>query len=203
MRVFISFAALILFVLIPCSVAAQKGTGTIKGKVRVERGAPSGVAVILRHGDEEVRRVETDRKGEFTMRGIPPGTYDLSFRKAGLAVASIDKLEVKSGTRSLKDLILPIDEGSIAFIRGSVFNEGGRSVPGVRVELSKVASENATEKLDSRITGETGEFVFRVPPDAAKYRVTLKADKAETVSRDVDVETAAVYRVALTFKPKP
>jgi len=203
MRVFISFAALILFVLIPCSVAAQKGTGTIKGKVRVERGSPSGVAVVLRHGDEEVRRVETDRKGEFTMRGIPPGTYDLSFRKAGLAVASIDKLEVKSGTRSLKDLILPIDEGSIAFIRGSVFNEGGRSVPGVRVELSKVASENATEKLDSRITGETGEFVFRVPPDAAKYRVTLKADKAETVSRDVDVETAAVYRVALTFKPKP
>jgi len=203
MRVFTSFAALILFVLIPCSVAAQKGTGTIKGKVRVERGSPSGVAVVLRHGDEEVRRVETDRKGEFTMRGIPPGTYDLSFRKAGLAVASIDKLEVKSGTRSLKDLILPIDEGSIAFIRGSVFNEGGRSVPGVRVELSKVASENATEKLDSRITGETGEFVFRVPPDAAKYRVTLKADKAETVSRDVDVETAAVYRVALTFKPKP
>jgi len=203
MRVFRSFAALILFVLIPCSVAAQKGTGTIKGKVRVERGSPSGVAVVLRHGDEEVRRVETDRKGEFTMRGIPPGTYDLSFRKAGLAVASIDKLEVKSGTRSLKDLILPIDEGSIAFIRGSVFNEGGRSVPGVRVELSKVASENATEKLDSRITGETGEFVFRVPPDAAKYRVTLKADKAETVSRDVDVETAAVYRVALTFKPKP
>ena len=203
MRVFTSLAALILFVLIPVSVAAQKGTGTIKGKVRVERGSPSGVAVILRHGDEEVRRVETDRKGEFTIRGIPPGTYELSFRKAGLAVASIDKLEVKSGTRSLKDLILPIDEGSLAFIRGSVFNEGGRSVPGVRVELSKVASENATEKLDSRITGETGEFVFRVPPDAAKYRVTLKADKAETVSRDVDVETAAVYRVALTFKPKP
>ena len=203
MRVFTSFAALILFVLIPFSVAAQKGTGTIKGKVRVERGSPSGVAVILRHGDEEVRRVETDRKGEFTIRGIPPGTYELSFRKAGLAVASIDKLEVKSGTRSLKDLILPIDEGSIAFIRGSVFNEGGRSVPGVRVELSKVASEHATEKLDSRITGETGEFVFRVPPDVAKYRVTLKADKAETVSRDVDVEAAAVYRVALTFKPKP
>jgi hypothetical protein len=98
---------------------------------------------------------------------------------------------------------LSIDEGSIAFIRGSVFTEGGRSVPGVRVELFRVASENSIEKLDSRITGETGEFVFRVPPDAAKYRVTLKADLAESISKDVDVDTALVYRVALMYKPKP
>jgi hypothetical protein len=120
-----------------------------------------------------------------------------------LAVAAIDKLEVRSGTRSLKDLYLAIDEGSIAFIRGSVFNEGGRSVPGIRVELAKVVSDTATDKLDSRITGETGEFVFRVPPEAAKYRVTLKADNAEPASKDVEVSTALVYRVALTYKPKP
>src|SRR6478672_8172021 len=94
-------------VLAVCSVAAaaqDKNTGTIKGKVKVERGSPSGVAVILLQGDREVRRVETDRKGEFALRGIKPGTYILRFRKSGLAVAAIDKLEVRSGTRSLKDL---------------------------------------------------------------------------------------------------
>jgi hypothetical protein len=129
----------------------------------------------------------------------------LTFRKAGLAVGSIENVEVKAGkTRSLSDhLFLAVDEGSIAFIRGSVFNEGGRSVPGVRVELSKIVSETSVDKLDSRITGETGEFVFRVPPEAAKYRVTLKADKAESVSKDVEVDSALVYRVALTYKPKP
>ena len=58
-------------------------------------------------------------------------------------------------------------------------------------------------KLDSRITRETGEFVFRVPPEAEKYRVTLKAAKAESVSKDVEVDSALVYRVALTYKPKP
>ena len=202
---FVKFLALFI-VLAASSVAAvpqDKNTGTIKGKVRVEKGSAAGVTVILRKNGQDLRHVETDRKGEFTMKGISPGTYGLTFRKPGLAVASIDKLEVRQGIRSLKDLYLAIDEGSIAFIRGSVFNEGGRSVPGVRVELSKITSETSVDKLDSRITGETGEFVFRVPPEAAKYRVTLKADKAEPASKDVEVDTALVYRVALTLKPKP
>ena len=202
---FVKFLALFL-VLGASAVAAlaqDKNTGTIKGKVKVEKGSPAGVAVILLQSDREVRRVETDRRGEFAVRGITPGTYGLKFRKPGLAVAAIEKLEVRSGTRSLKDLYLAVDEGAIAFIRGSVFNEGGRSVPGVRIELSRIVSDTSVDKLDSRITGETGEFVFRVPPEAAKYRVTLKADRAESVSKDVEVDSALVYRVALVYKPKP
>lgn len=200
--------AVVLLALASALAAAQdkdKNTGTIKGKVRVEKGSPGGVAVILRKGDDELRRVETDRKGDFTIARVPPGVYGLTFRKPGLAVGSIEAVEVKAGkTRSLGDrLILSVDEGSITFLRGSVFTETGRSVPGVRVELSRVISDSSVEKLDSRITGETGEFVFRVPPDAARYRLTLKTDGAETVSRDVDVEAALVYRVALTYKPKP
>jgi hypothetical protein len=200
--------AITLLALFAFSAAAQekdKTTGTVKGKVRVERGSPGGVAVILRRGDEEVRRVETDRKGDFTIARVPPGVYGLTFRKPGLAVGSIESVEVKAArTRSLGDrLVLSIDEGSIAFLRGSVFTEGGRSVPGARVELSRVISESSVERLDARNTGETGEFVFRVPPDAAKYRLTLKADGAEAMSKDVDVDAALVYHVALVYKPKP
>jgi hypothetical protein len=204
---FAKFLALFI-VLVAASAAAMaqdKNTGTIKGKLRVEKGSAAGVTVILRQGDREARRVQTDRKGEFTIARITAGIYGLTFRKAGLAVGSMENVEVKAGkTRSLSDhLFLAVDEGSIAFIRGSVFSEGGRSVPGVRVELSRVTSETSVDKLDSRITGETGEFVFRVPPETAKYRVTLIADKAESVSKDVEVDTALVYRVALTLKPKP
>ena len=203
-----SATAIALLALLAFTVSAQekdKTTGAVKGKVRVERGSPAGVAVILRRGDEEVRRVETDRKGDFTIARVPPGMYGLTFRKPGLAVGSIETVEVKAGkTRSLGDrLVLSVDEGSIAFLRGSVFTEGGRSVAGVRVELSRVISESSVERLDARNTGETGEFVFRVPPDAAKYRLTLKADGAESVSKDVDVDAALVYRVALVYKPKP
>ena len=204
-RTITAVALLALFAFAAPAQEKDKTTGAVKGKVRVERGSPAGVAVILRRGDEEVRRVETDRKGDFLIARVPPGTYGLTFRKPGLAVGSIETVEVKAGkTRSLGDrLVLSVDEGSIAFLRGSVFTEGGRSVPGARVELSRVISESSVERLDARNTGETGEFVFRVPPDAARYRLTLKADGAESVSKDVDVDAALVYRVALVYKPKP
>jgi len=198
----VSFAMLAMLAVV--ATAQDKRTGTIKGKVRVEKGSPVGVAVVLRQGDREVTRVTTDRKGDFTIARVQPGIYGLTFRKPGLAVGSIENVQVTAGkTRTLSDrLFLSVDEGSLAFVRGSVFTESGLSVPNVRVEIARVTSENSIEKLDSRITGETGEFVFRLPPDVAKYRVTLKADGAESNSRDVEIDGAAIYRVALTYKKK-
>ena len=199
-----SAAAAMFFLSFAC-FAQDKNTGAIKGKVRVEKGSAAGVAVILRQSDREVTRTMTDKKGDFVLSHVATGVYGLTFRKPGLAVGSIENVEVKAGkTRSLGDrLVLSIDEGSIAFIRGSVFNDAGRSVPGVRVELAKILDEQSTQKLDSRITGETGEFVFRLSPEPAKYRVTVKADGAQPASKDVEVDSAAVYRVALLLKPTP
>jgi hypothetical protein len=197
-------AALLLFLAVMC-MAQDKTTGAIKGKVRVEQGSPGGVAVILLQEDREITRAATDRKGEFTINHVTPGVYSLKFRKPGLAVGTIEPLDVKAGkTRALGDrLVLSIDEGSITFLRGSVFTESGRSVPGVRVELVKVIDENSVQKIDARVTGETGEFVFRLTAEPAKYRVILKADGAQPASKDVDVDSTAIYRVALTLKPLP
>lgn len=199
-----TFATVLLLLISVTALAQDKGTASIKGKVRVEKGSPSGVSVVLLQGEREVTRVATDKKGEFTIAHITPGLYTVTFRKPGLAVNSIANLDLRSGQkRLLHDLVLGIDEGSIAFLRGSVFTESGRSVPGVRVELARVVAENSIQKIDSRITGETGEFVFRLSPEAAKYRVTLKADKADPVSKDIEIDSAAVYRVALTIKAPP
>jgi hypothetical protein len=184
--------------------AQDKTTASIKGKVRVEKGSPSGVSVMLMQGDNEISKSTTNSRGDFVISRVNPGTYSLKFRKAGLSVGTVDDISVKAGqTRTLGDrLYLTVDEGSIVFIRGSVFTEDGRSVPGVRVDLSRVVGEDSIHKLDSRITGETGEFVFRLPPDVGKYRLTLKADGTEPATKDVEVENAAVYRVALTYKKK-
>ncbi len=200
-----SFTFSLLFLLSVTCLAQDNTTGAIKGKVRVEKGSPAGVAVILRQGEREVTRTTTDKKGDFVIARVAPGVYGVTLRKPGLSVGSIEPVEVKAGkTRTLGDhLILSVDEGSIAFIRGSVFTEAGRSVPGVRVELARIVAENSMQKIDFRITGETGEFVFRLPPEAARYRLTLKGDGLEPASKDVAVDSAAVYRVALTVKPNP
>jgi hypothetical protein len=183
----------------------DKSLGSIKGKVRVETGTPAGVTVVVRRGETEVTRVQTEKGGDFKVGRLNPGIYGLTFRKAGLSIGTIEDVQVKAGkTRSLGDrLILTVDEGSIAFLSGSVFSADGRSVANAKVELARILEDGSTKKIDGRVTTETGSFKFRLSPEAAKYRVSVKPDGADAVSTDVQVDGAAVYRVALNLPPKP
>jgi len=196
----LTFVLLILFS--AGSVFAQdRSTGGIKGKVAVETGTPGGVSVIVRQGEREVARGVTNKNGEFVVSRLAPGRYGVTLRKPGLSVGTIEDLEVKAGkTRSLDRLRLSIDEGSIAFIRGSVFNQDDRSVPNIRIELAKIDQDGAVRKIDGRVTNEIGAFVFRLTPDAAKYRITAKPNGSDPVSKDIEIDGAAVYRIALSIK---
>lgn len=182
----------------------DKSLGSIKGKVRVETGTPAGVTVVVRRGETEVTRSTTDKNGDFVVSRLQPGIYGLTFRKPGLNIGSLEDIEVKAGkTRSLGDrLILNIDEGSIAFLSGAVFTPDGRSLPNAKVELFKILEDGTTKKIDGRVTTETGSFKFRLSPDPGKYRVSVKTDGAEPISKDVEIDGAAVYRVALSLPPK-
>ncbi|MDT5157131.1 MAG: hypothetical protein QOH51_1488 [Acidobacteriota bacterium] len=192
-------------------VAAQKKskkqeptTGDISGRVRVDAGvSAANVSVHVRRGEEEVAQAVTNSKGEFEIRGLMPGTYGLTLRKAGLQVGKMETVEVRAGkTVSLKDhLYLPVDEGSIAHLRGSVFSADGRSLSGARVELSRVEADGSVKKIDSRVANGTGSFAFRLPPGRARYRVTAKADGMEPATQDVDIDGAAIFRVALSLNP--
>ena len=199
--------ALVLALLVGATALGQdkdKSLGTIKGKVRVETGTAGGVSVVVRRGEKEVTRTETQKNGDFVVSRLTPGIYGLTFRKPGLSIGTIEDVEVKAGkTRSLGDrLVLTIDEGSIAFLAGSVFSADGRSVPNAKVELSRILEDGTVKKIDGRVTTETGSFRFRLAPDQAKYRVSVKTD-GDPVSAEVEVDGAAVYRVALNLPPKP
>jgi hypothetical protein len=104
--------------------------------------------------------------------------------------------------RTLGDrLVLTIDESSIAFLKGSVFDPSGRSVSGARVELARVEADGSLKKLGDRVTTETGQFAFRLPPEKARYRVTAKAGGAKDSTQEIMVDDAVVYRIALTLEP--
>jgi Carboxypeptidase regulatory-like domain len=200
----LSVLSLLLLAISAAHGQNNKSTGEIKGKVRVEVGTPADVSVSVREGEREVRRVATDKNGDFLVSKLAPGRYGLTFRKQGLSVGTIEDIEVKPGkTRALKNLILTIDEGSIAFIRGSVFSSEGRSVPNAKVELAKVMEDGTAKKIDGRLTTETGTFVFRLSPDLAKYRVSVKPEGADPIIKEVEIDGAAVYRVALSLPPRP
>ena len=182
----------------------QPMTGGISGRVRVDAGAtPAGISVELRQGDGRVAETTTNAKGEFEFQGLAPGNYGLTLRKVGLQVGRMDGITVRAGkTVSLKDqLLLQLDEGTLALLRGSVFDAAGRSFVGARVELARVEADGSLKKLDSRVANITGSFGFKLPPTRARYRLTAKADGMETATQDVDVDGAAIYRAALTLKP--
>jgi hypothetical protein len=192
-----------LILLTGVGVFAQSGVGSIKGKVRLEnREAASGVMVTVRQGEREVASATTDRKGEFLIKSLAPGLYGMTFRKTGLSVGTLEKIEVKAGkVRELPDrLILTVNEASIARLSGSVFTEDGYSIPGVRIELARLSPDGTLKRVEARDTNESGQFVFRVSPERAVYRVTAKADKGDPQTKDVEVDGAMVYRVAFTLK---
>lgn len=192
-----------------CIAVAQAGqrsaeTGTVKGKVRLESGAgAAGVTVIAERNGEEAARATSDRKGEFAIGNLTPGFYKIIFRKPGLSVGAVDKVEVRAGQeRSLSDrLVMTVDAGTLAFLRGSVFAPDGRSVRGARIELSRLGAGGEAKKIGNDVTSESGEFVFRLPPDRVRYRVTVKVNGQDPLVKDVDIDGAAIYRVALSFAP--
>jgi hypothetical protein len=206
MRLNRTFGAILIALAATFATGAQdRNSGGIKGKVRVEKGSPSGVSVRVHQDEREIATVVTDRNGDFVIAHLPAGIYSVTFRKPGLSVGEIAKVEVRPGKPvSLREgIFLTVDEGSLAFIRGSVFDQNGRSLPNARVEIFRVESDGSVKKLDARITTETGSFAFRLPPDAAFYRLTARAERMQTASKDVKVDGAEIYRIAISLLPEP
>ncbi len=210
LKITLTLAALAL-ALASVGAAAQKKpkkpeptTGGIAGRVKVDSGAtPAGVSVTVRQGDNEVTRTTTNARGEFDIQGLAPGSYGLTLRKPGLQVGRMENVEVRAGkTASLKNhLFLPVDEGSIAHLRGSVFTAEGRGVGGARVELARVEEDGSGKKIDDRVANNYGMFAFRLPPSRARYRVTAKADGMQAGTQEVEIDGAAIFRVAVTLTP--
>lgn len=200
-RIAAALVACSAFVSLAAAAQSDKSaaTGNIKGKVRAERDA-SNVAVVVQKDGQEIARTETNRKGEFELGGLAPGFYTLTFRKAGLGVKNLGKVEVRAGkTHKLDDVVLPPDLGSLVFIRGSVFDKDGHIVRGAHVELFRI--EGGKEKrVDERYSSGDGEFNFRLPNVTTRYRVSARVEGHAAVSKEVSVEGPARYSVALTIQ---
>lgn len=185
---------------VSCAVASAQETGGVKGKVRNTKndGIPE-VNVTVSQDGKEIKSARTNQTGEFLIDGLKTGKYTLSFNKSGFSSGSINNVEVKKKTiRNIsKKLILGTDEGTLVLIKGSVFNQDGRSLYGVKVEVEKL-SGGSSDKVKDYYTSESGEFTFRFAEGAAKYRVTASA-KGKSASKEIEVSNAAIYRLALTL----
>ena len=198
------FIALIGLILSGSTALAQDGS--IKGKVKLENGgAASAVTVTVRIGEEDVASAVTDKKGEFVISGLKPGSYSVSFRKSGYNSGILRrKVTVGHGVVELGDrLVLQVDQTLFAYVRGSVFDPVGRSVQGAKVELWRLYTDGKAKRIKETYSGESGEFVFKLPADVTNYRVKVLVERAEPDERDVTVDGAEIYRlVPFNLRPK-
>jgi len=73
--------------------ARAQGTGTVRGKVLDEKGAPLEGALMTMEFQGGVTRkmtTKTNKKGEFTQVGLPPGIYRFTATKEGYADAFVE-----------------------------------------------------------------------------------------------------------------
>ena len=202
------FVLLILFVAVSAGIALAQETGSVKGKVRTTKGEGiADVSITARQNSEDVRSTTSDNKGNFQLEGLKPGVYNLVFSKNGYGSGLMYNVGVqKKKTNDLGDrLILTIDQGTQVIIKGTVFDQDGRSVAGAKVEIEKVLSDGSTQKIGTSSTsygGEPnarGEFTFKFSEGVAKYRVTASV-KGASASKEIEVSSAAIYRLAITLQ---
>jgi hypothetical protein len=200
---FFKNSILFVFIFAFLSVAAfAQDTGGIKGKVRTTRGdAISGATITARQNGEDVKSATSDGKGKFVLDNLKTGIYNVVFTKGGFSSGLKYDVEIKKGkVNDLGDrLILTVDQGTQVIIKGSVFNEDGRSVPGAEVKIERISATGSVQKVGSVYTSISGEFTFRQPEGAAKFRLTASA-KGVSTSEEVEVSSAAIYRLAITLK---
>ena len=192
------FAFLLMFSSI--LVFAQE-TGGVKGKIRNTKGESlSGAEITARVESKDVKTVKSDAKGNFEMTGLKPGIYNFVIEKQGYGAGIKYNVEIKSGkTISLGDnLALIVDQGTLVIINGSIYNQDGRSITGAKIEIERVNSDGSTKKLGSGYTNISGEFTFRQPNAAAKFRVTATM-KGVSGSKEIETDSAGIYRLAITL----
>lgn len=185
-----------------CSVLTlAQDTGGVKGKVRTTNGEGVAAATVTaRQQGEDVKSTISDVKGNFVLENLKNGTYNLVFTKNGYSSGTMYNVEIKNKKISNlgERLILTIDQGTQVIIKGSVFAADGRSVGGAEIKIERVSSDGSVKKLDSSRSSYSGEFTFKFSEGAAKYRVTASA-KGASASKEIEVDSAAIYRLALTL----
>ena len=197
----IRLLAALAFTLALFAASYGQETGGVKGKVRTESGnGIPNARVVLRQNGADLKTVAADRNGNFIIDGLAPGKYNVLFDASGYSSGELHNVEIKKkGMRDLGDrLMLTVDRGTLVLVQGSVFFKEGTSVTGAKIEVEEIAADGSIKKVGSYYSNSSGEFTFRRPPGRSKLRVTasLKGVKA---SKELEVEEAAIYRVALSL----
>jgi hypothetical protein len=209
MKYFSKVFFLVYIFVLSAALAFAQETGGVKGKVRTTENDPlAQVTVTAQRDGKDIKMTTTNANGEFVLDGLQTGNYNIAFTRNGYNSGVRYNVEVKK--KKIRDLggrlVLTVDQGTQVIIKGTVFDEAGRSVRGANIEIEEKQSDGSYRKISSTTSSygleslARGEFMFSFPPaDSAEFRVTASI-KGVSASKVVNVSGAAIYRLALNLK---
>src|SRR5215470_2738366 len=92
------------------SLLAQSVTATLVGTVTDQLGAnvPSASLTITTIGTNIKRSAVTNENGDFTLPGLPPGTYQLAASHQGFKQTVVDRIELLVNQTARVDIVLQV-----------------------------------------------------------------------------------------------
>lgn len=204
-------SALVILSFATAAVAGQKA-GTLKGKVETEKRKPlADVEVrVIRTIDNATKETKTDQSGNYSFE-LEPGHYTVYFEVEGYGSGPHREIQqVEEGKETIVETIhlSKSKDRRTSRIRGAVFDENGRSLPGVRLKLVRVATEEELKEgkraksfSSDYITNSRGEFAFRVPSERARYLVTASRSGYDAQTKTVEVSEDESVPLAFSLEP--
>ncbi|WP_255207924.1 MULTISPECIES: carboxypeptidase regulatory-like domain-containing protein [unclassified Myxococcus] len=158
--------------------------GDVAGTVQLSDGAtPSGVTITV---TQTGANTTTNAQGQFTLTGLPLGTYTLTAQRQGYAVAQ-QTVTVRTGAAATVAFTLVRAQGRV---EGSALLEGASSHGGISVTL---AGTGATTTTDSQ-----GRFTFSNVASGT-YTVEARRSGYAVASQSVQVQEAQTATVSLSL----
>ncbi len=155
----------IIFLAATTSLYAQVGSGTLKGKLTDSgTGEPLPfVNIVLQNGGAQVAGGATDFDGAYTIKPIPPGTYDVLVSYVGYNSKKIAGVRVNSDKITFLDIQMDsgikLEEFEVVEYEVPLIDKDGGSTGGTvtREDISKMPGRSATS-IASTVGGvqETG-----------------------------------------------
>lgn len=191
-------AGLIVAGLLLTADARAQGTGTARGKVLDDKSKPvEGAAIALEYQGGITRKhtTKSNKKGEYTQVGLPPGIYRVTATKDGFQGGYIDVRIGLGDATYLPDLKLL----SAAAARTAA--AGGAEVEKSNTELRQMVKDAqalaAEKKYDEAIAAFQGVLARNVAsPEEVHFRIgQLQAEKKDWAGAE------ASFLKALEIKP--
>jgi large repetitive protein len=157
----------------PSIVIRLAKTASVSGTVRdtKSQAAVSGTELTLRTAgrlDSYSPSAMTDAKGNFSISGVAPGSYELAGLRPGFNVTPI-MITVAAGDKSVKTVMAT----QLARVSGTVSNEDNQPVAGARISQEIVSRDGAfgfprtIVAQQTQMSAPDGSFVLRVDPDTS------------------------------------